>query len=316
MQTNQPDPYYTLVVMTYQRPEPLRECLNSLARQDIGSGKFEVLVIDDGSENDNLSIIETFKDKLSVRYLKQDHRGISAARNTGWTEAKGNRIGFIADDYRLPPNYVSTIDHFFNKIPKAQVITCNIRCSGPGFAKYILQLYKEMALLRKIEIPYSGEDVIASFRLPASRAAVFKKEILVQTGGFNERLTGGEDADLAMRLSKSGVPVYFLPKFYIEHWENKSFFLFLNQRFRYGWYSFDLACGETPQNARQERFLFFRLFYGRLPKDISNHFFGLARTSKKFGKFFLFIIFSPLILLNLFFYVLGYCCNAWKSRSK
>lgn len=310
-----PERYYTLVVMTYCRPQGLKECLISLTNQELGTECFEVLVIDDGSDNDNLSIVQAFQNKIHVQYLKQNHRGISAARNTGWREAKGNFVGFIADDYRLPPNYLTTMDIFFNKLPSAEVITCNIRSAGRGFSKHVLQLYKELALFRKIETPFE-EDVIASFRLAASRAAIFKKETLIRMGGFNESLTGGEDADLTLRLSKSGIPVYFLPKFYIEHWENKSLLQFLDQRFRYGWYSFDIADYELRKRISNMHFRFLRLFFFELSKDTLRYFIDFLQVSRKCRKLSVFILFSPLILLNLIFYSLGYFCNAWQSKTK
>ncbi|MFZ5800043.1 MAG: glycosyltransferase [Candidatus Omnitrophota bacterium] len=307
--------YYSLVVMTYQRPDGLKRCLTSLAEQDIEKNHFEVLVIDDGSQNDHQSIIESFNKTLRIRYLKQKHQGIVVARNTGLKNANGHYVGFIADDYYLPPDYLSTADAFFRDNPRADVLTFNIRSCGQGLSKHIQQLYIQLALWRKIQAPYPPQQIIKSFQLPASRAAIFRRRILLDVGGFNEKLNGGEDMELTRRLSKMSIPIYFMPNFYIEHWENKNFIKFLDQRYRYGWYSFNTyAQGESFDNNKKidRGFLLKALFY-ELPYHLICNYFELMQNARRIQKLKPYIILSPFILLNLFFYFLGFFKNAQKS---
>ena len=53
-------------------------------------------------------------------------------------------------------------------------------------------------------------------------------------GFFNEDFLTGEDGEFGMRMAARNIPVYFFPRKYIEHWEDKDLFGYLEQRIRYG----------------------------------------------------------------------------------
>ncbi|MCA9809476.1 MAG: glycosyltransferase family 2 protein, partial [Candidatus Dadabacteria bacterium] len=91
----------SLIVLTYNRPGPLKRCLESIARIDKCETSFEILVIDDGSTSDNKSVIDGFSGRLEIRYLQKPRGGVASARNYGGANAKGRLIAFIADDYIL-----------------------------------------------------------------------------------------------------------------------------------------------------------------------------------------------------------------------
>src|SRR4029453_3026905 len=99
--------------MTYQRPQALRRCLDSIARLAYDRAAFEVIVVDDGSvERPEVPLTEAYSD-LRLRYRGVRHQGGSAARNAGLALAAGELVAFLADDYILPPDYLSRAETFF-----------------------------------------------------------------------------------------------------------------------------------------------------------------------------------------------------------
>jgi glycosyltransferase involved in cell wall biosynthesis len=219
--------------MTYQRPQALRRCLDSIAQLTFDRTAFEVIVVDDGSiERPSVPLNEVYSD-LRIRYHWIKHQGVSAARNAGLALAEGELVAFLADDYILPPDYLSRAETFFQDYPDAQVITFNVRSVGPGLGCQVQQLYHELVLLQNAAADPDRNGIIRTFKLPASRAAVFRRELLTQVGGFDQRLPTGEDGELGQRLAVQGVPLYFMHQYYIDHHEGKRFGDFLRQRREY-----------------------------------------------------------------------------------
>ncbi len=91
-------PDISVIVPTHNRPEQLADCLAALARQDYGCDWFEVIVVDDGSPENMISVTERFADRLNICLLAQRNAGPGAARNQGVKKARGRFLAFTDDD--------------------------------------------------------------------------------------------------------------------------------------------------------------------------------------------------------------------------
>ncbi|MCP4837583.1 MAG: glycosyltransferase family 2 protein, partial [Phycisphaera sp.] len=105
------DPHYTIsvVIATYDRPERLRECLDSLTRSDFPRDRFQVVVIDDGSPQPSSEVTRSFETELDIRCIRQENSGPAAARNRGVSESSSRFVAFIDDDCRTDPQWLSVV---------------------------------------------------------------------------------------------------------------------------------------------------------------------------------------------------------------
>lgn len=93
----------SVIIPVYNASRYIGTCLQSLYRQGLEETDFEVIVVDDGSQDDSLIQIGHFTDIHSnIQLITQKNQGVSAARNNGMKKAKGTYIYFIdADDYLM-----------------------------------------------------------------------------------------------------------------------------------------------------------------------------------------------------------------------
>ena len=105
---------YTIIVPFYNAQETLRRCLDSIQKQSYPF--FEVLMIDDGS-NDNSTEIASAYTKEDPRFvlIRQPNAGPSKARNRGIDQACGTVISFVDSDDSLEPDYLQQIDDAFEE---------------------------------------------------------------------------------------------------------------------------------------------------------------------------------------------------------
>jgi len=75
-------PFFSIIIPTYNRPQQLTVCLQSLARQKYSPDCFEVIVVDDGSEVPLSKLVLGFRDQLDITFLTQQNVGLAATRNT------------------------------------------------------------------------------------------------------------------------------------------------------------------------------------------------------------------------------------------
>lgn len=241
---------FTLVVMTYNRPAALARCLRSLTDLRYPRNAYEVVVVDDGSRPEEAGASRAVAGAHKASYHRIAHAGTAAARNAGLARARGEFVAFIADDYSLPADYLLKADEVFRDYQDAEVVTFNIRSCGSSPARHVQQLYLELVLLSNAGAEPDANGVIRSFSLPASRAAVFRRAILERLGNFDESMKTGEDGEMGERLAASGVPVHFVTNFFIEHWEDKTFAQFLEQRQSYATSFYELWSRNHPDEPR------------------------------------------------------------------
>ena len=93
-------PILSIIIPLYNCEKYIRQCLDSIFRQEINESEYEVIVIDDGSKDNGYSLAyEYAKSHQNIRVIKQENQGVSCARNNALEKAKGDYITFVdADD--------------------------------------------------------------------------------------------------------------------------------------------------------------------------------------------------------------------------
>jgi GT2 family glycosyltransferase len=224
-QTDAAPPGLTIIVLTRNRRELLRGCIESLIAQEDPGIPLEFIVVDDGSQDGTAGLVRS-----QWRYISQAHRGIAAARNTGIRNSRTGWLAIVADDYLLPADYARAVALFFQGYPQAQVVRFKVVAEGGGFLSRVLHAYQEASVIRRLagRGPGSGrsgiwrrrrveERITADHGLEAAGAAAFRREVFLRVGGFDETFPRGEDTDLTRRLHAAGIAVYYSPHLLVRH---------------------------------------------------------------------------------------------------
>lgn len=103
------NPLVSVIVPVFNVEKYVGACLDSLEAQTYG--RFEIVIVDDGSSDGSHAICEAFaaKSRHSVRLLKQGNSGLSAARNTGIKNCSGDLVVFVDSDDLVSPLYIDAL---------------------------------------------------------------------------------------------------------------------------------------------------------------------------------------------------------------
>lgn len=114
----------SVIIPVYNVENYLDECIKSVCNQTFTD--FEIVVVNDGSTDSSLSIIEKYaRFDSRIRIFSQENRGISAARNKGFNEARGAYILFVDSDDYIIPNTLSALWEYAEET-KSEIILGNV----------------------------------------------------------------------------------------------------------------------------------------------------------------------------------------------
>jgi GT2 family glycosyltransferase len=221
----------TIIVLTYNRRELLRGCLESLFAQDDPGIPLHFIVVDDGSTDGTEEMVrELTALRPQWRHIFQAHLGIAAARNTGIGNSRTTLMAIVADDYLLPANYARTIADFFKGQPQALVLRFKVVPAGGGILNLALHAYLDASVIRRLGPRASRKSRRGLWRrvradgktttdhdLEAAGGAAFRSEVFQAVGGFDQSFARGEDTDFTRRLHAAGIPVHYMPGLSIGH---------------------------------------------------------------------------------------------------
>ena len=214
----------SVVVSTYQRPGHLRRCLQSLAAQQGVTSKFEVIVVDDGSQDETADVVAQFRrdSGLAVKFSTHPHEGFQLARcrNSGIRTSTAPYLLFTDGDCIFPPDHLRR--HLDARRPglvragdcirldqatSERVDAASIR-TGEFLAWVEPALRKS---LRRIHLKSLGYQLLRHANRPKLvgwNMAVWRDQ-LERINGFDEQFRGWgcEDDDLASRLRRSGARI-------------------------------------------------------------------------------------------------------------
>ncbi|TKG92329.1 glycosyltransferase [Puteibacter caeruleilacunae] len=206
----------TLIISTYNRPDALKQTLNSILYQS--KNPDEVIIADDGSNGDTHKLILEYKKRITcpIHHIWHPDKGyrLAAIRNKALKKASSDYIIFIDGDIILDVNFIedhlsiAKPDYFVNgsRVILSEKVTRRITsgrtCSNilEG-AKNKLNGYRIPWLHKLISGPTKSHK-----RIRGCNMAFWKKD-LENIGGYDERYIGWglSDSDLVIRLMKSGI---------------------------------------------------------------------------------------------------------------
>jgi len=105
----------SVVIPTFNSERTIRMTLKSLFRQTVSPD--EILIVDDGSTDSTISILESYKPRITV--FRQEHGGLTRARNELWKHTRGSMCAFLDSDDIWHPRYLETQWKAFEQNPSA-----------------------------------------------------------------------------------------------------------------------------------------------------------------------------------------------------
>lgn len=198
----------SIVIPTYNKVGHLKSTLKSLETLDYPRKFFEVMVVDDGSEDGTGSFLSGSDFDFQLRVLcHQRNRGRAAARNAGIRQVKGKVVVFLDDDMEVSPELLRAHLQKHQEGHKL-VVLGNVR-SSPKVARTALVRYLDSRGVHKLR---PGQPV--PFRYFATGNVSVKRDLLMEVGLFDERFRqfGGEDLELGCRLNKAGAEFVYAPE--------------------------------------------------------------------------------------------------------
>ena len=179
----------SIVIPLYNKENTIARALDTVLAQTYQD--FEVVVVDDGSTDGGAAVVEQYAD-LRIRLIRQANAGVSAARNKGIAEAKGEYVAFLDADDEWMPEFLEEIVTLQQEFPE-----CKAQATNYTFNSYGV---KSPTILRKI--PFQGErgvltnyfEVACCSHPPVCSICVCIQRTLLQNiGGFPLGIRSGED---------------------------------------------------------------------------------------------------------------------------
>ena len=206
---SEPGPILSIIIPVYNGWKLLDACLASLSREKEPS--FEVIVVDDGSRESCPEFILQWGEHFPLQIFRQEHTGISAARNKGIASSRGLLILFIDADSRVQANCLSKLIAAVNHFPEDNFFQLRLIGDPSTITGKAEQL--RLAALQAHSLQSDGHIRYVN----TAGFAVRRSPLDARTPLFNPKLPRGEDTLLLANLIKQGTVPLFVSEAIIQH---------------------------------------------------------------------------------------------------
>jgi glycosyltransferase involved in cell wall biosynthesis len=191
--------FVSIIVPIYNDRDRLAKCLKALQFQTYPYDKYEVIVVDNASEDNIQDVVKRFH---KARYEQEAQRGSYAARNKGLAVAKGEIIAFTDSDCVPNPDWIAKGVQALSENPAAGIIAGNVRFFWAGERPTVGEYLDSILCLRQAHHAH-----LEHF---GATANVFtRRSVFDRVGLFNPRLYSMGDKDWGKRVWAAGYEVIY-----------------------------------------------------------------------------------------------------------
>jgi len=215
----------SVVIPAYNAASAVSACLKALADQSISRERYEIVVVDDGSQDATRQKVA----RLGARLLSQPHKGPAAARNLGARESRGEIVLFTDADCVPASDWIETMLAPF----------ADDQIAG---AKGVYRTHQKELVARFVQLEYEDKyDLMRKERyidFVDTYAAAYRKEVFNNNEGFDPAFprASGEDVEYSYRLAERGYKMVLVPQAIVYHHHVDSLLDYLKRKFHVGYW--------------------------------------------------------------------------------
>ena len=184
-------PLISVIIPAYNAEQTISETVRSVLKQTLSD--FEVIIIDDGSQDLTLEILSGITDSR-IKVFSHPNAGACVSRNRGFAQAQGEFIAFLDADDLWTPDKLEAQLAALQANPQAAVAYSWTNCIDE--AGQFLRRGNHLSLNGDIYAELLLSDVLEN-----GSTSLIRREALAAVGGFDESLAAAQDWDLYLRLA-------------------------------------------------------------------------------------------------------------------
>lgn len=214
-------PQVSVVVPAYNAAAVIGNCLAALQRQTYPAECYEVIVVDDGSQDETAALAAA-----AASVVSEGKRGKSGARNLGAEHARGEILLFTDADCEPVPEWIERMVAPF---------LCDPAVAGVKGA-YLSRQSEYIARFTQVEVEerYDRMAREETINFIDTYAAGYRRATFLEHNGFDESLPEVEDQDLSFRLARAGHKMVFVPDARVYHQHTTSAGDYFRRKFAIG----------------------------------------------------------------------------------
>lgn len=209
----------SLIICTYNRQQFIGDALESISSQTLAHDRFEIIIVNNNSTDSTEQIcLDFIKSHLEIdcKYVIETRQGLSFARNKGLQEAKYDIITYIDDDAFAKPDFLEQLSNYFNQYSQTAGVGGKVipryEIAEPAWMnKWLYGFVTKVDHGEKIK-KFSGNQY------PSGCNMTYRKDLLLQVGGFNNKLKWrADDKYIYFKIKEISDEIVYLPAAVVEH---------------------------------------------------------------------------------------------------
>src|SRR5690606_9179050 len=181
-------PYFSIIIPLYNKEKYIENTLKSVLNQSFSD--FEVIVINDGSTDQSVAMVEKIKDPR-IHIVHQENQGVSVARNKGIEAAKAEFICFLDADDSWKEDFLNETHRLINTYSNEKVF-----CAAIEILTKSSVINAQYTVGNKVEENVYIENYFTAsmkYSLICTSCSAFHKSVFLEVGNFDEEIRSGQD---------------------------------------------------------------------------------------------------------------------------
>ena len=183
-------PFFSVIIPVYNRGRVISNSIVSVINQTFDN--WELIIIDDNSNDDTFESISSFKDSRIVYLKNERNSGPAFSRNRGIIIARGEVISFLDSDDRFYPDFLKSTYLYLIENNKIGFCWTGLE------VKYKHEIKKELWIPKTKNSPYYS--FLKDLSIGSGCGLSIRREIFQKCGLFNEELSAAEDTEFLLRI--------------------------------------------------------------------------------------------------------------------
>lgn len=220
----------SVIVPVYNGGATVEQCLQALATQSAPVEQYELIVVDDGSQDDTVARIQWWSaahPEIRLRLLQQANAGPAAARNAGAAAAAAPLLLFTDADCAPAPDWIAVMSAALGQPGVAGVKGVYRTRQRAWVARFVQAEYEER---------YDRMHRHRTIDFIDTYSAGYQRSLFLEQGGFDPRLIACEDQELSFRMVKQGYELHFVPAAWVDHQHVASVRKYARRKYHIGYW--------------------------------------------------------------------------------